>query len=69
MFIRTTGTNASLRFESVGFDLNLSMQHDLEWKMTYVGSADSETHDQVLGMLREQANGGPGLILPLMMLV
>jgi histone chaperone ASF1 len=30
----------------VGFDLNI--RTDLEWKLTYVGSAEDEKYDQVL---------------------
>lgn len=36
-----------LQFE-VTFECIRELRHDLEWKMTYVGSAESESYDQVL---------------------
>jgi len=36
-----------LQFE-ITFDCMENLEDDLEWKMTYVGSADSQSHDQVL---------------------
>jgi histone chaperone ASF1 len=35
------------RFE-ITFDATQKLEEDLEWRLTYVGSADSEIHDQVL---------------------
>ncbi|KAH9259522.1 hypothetical protein BASA81_001943 [Batrachochytrium salamandrivorans] len=35
------------RFE-ITFESTQNLQDDLEWRLTYVGSADSEQHDQVL---------------------
>ena len=34
-----------LQFE-ITFDCMENLEDDLEWKMTYVGSADSQSHDQ-----------------------
>jgi len=36
-----------LQFE-ITFDCMENLEDDLEWKLTYVGSAESEAHDQVL---------------------
>lgn len=38
---------APLQFE-ISYECHCELQEDLEWKLTYVGSADSEKHDQVL---------------------
>jgi len=35
------------RFE-ITFEASQQLEEDLEWRLTYVGSADSEQHDQVL---------------------
>lgn len=32
----------------ISFESSQDLQEDLEWKVTYVGSAESEQHDQVL---------------------
>jgi hypothetical protein len=37
----------SFQFE-ITFEANQQLEEDLEWRLTYVGCADSETHDQVL---------------------
>ncbi|KAK9790758.1 hypothetical protein WJX73_006500 [Symbiochloris irregularis] len=39
--------SAPLQFE-IAYECHCELQHDLEWKLTYVGSAESEKYDQVL---------------------
>jgi histone chaperone ASF1 len=36
-----------LQFE-IQYECLTNLQHDLEWKLTYVGSAESDQHDQIL---------------------
>ena len=41
-------SNSTLPFKDLSARCNLLRHADLEWKLTYVGSADSEEYDQVL---------------------